>query len=160
MKGEAVGYAHSSDVSEAALKRAAETVRAVAGGYSGTLAAGPTRSNVRLYADDNPLMAPAFGEKVKLLETIDAYARAKDPKVRQVTASLAASWQVVEILRPMARSSVTSARSSASTSRSSQAPATVRRSAATASAGAPPMPPSSPRDAGSMPSTRRCARRW
>ncbi len=100
VKGEAVGYAHSSDVSEAALKRAAETVRAVAGGYSGTLAAGPTRSNVRLYADDNPLAAPAFGEKVKLLETIDAYARAKDPKVRQVTASLAASWQVVEIVRP------------------------------------------------------------
>ncbi len=67
VKGEAVGYAHSSDVSEAALKRAAETVRAVAGGYSGTLAAGPVRSNVRLYADDNPLAAPAFGDKVKLL---------------------------------------------------------------------------------------------
>jgi len=100
VKGEAVGYAHSSDVSEAALKRAAETVRAVAGGYSGTLAAGPARSSVRLYADDNPLAAPAFGDKVKLLETIDAYARALDPKVRQVTASLAASWQVVEIIRP------------------------------------------------------------
>ncbi|MDP2803835.1 MAG: metalloprotease TldD [Phreatobacter sp.] len=100
VKGEAVGYAHSSDVSEPALKRAAETVRAVAGGYAGTLAAGPIRSNVRLYADANPLDAPAFAEKVKLMETIDAYARARDPKVRQVTVSLAGSWQVVEILRP------------------------------------------------------------
>jgi TldD protein len=99
VKGEAIGYAHSSDVSEAALKRAAETVRAVAGGYSGTLADGPARTNVRLYGDENPLAAPAFADKVKLLEAIDAYARAKDPKVRQVTASVAASWQVVEILR-------------------------------------------------------------
>ncbi|QCI65730.1 metalloprotease TldD [Phreatobacter stygius] len=99
VKGEAIGYAHSSDVSEAALKRAAETVRAVAGGYSGTLAAAPVRTNVRLYGDDNPLDGPPFADKVKLLETIDAYARAKEPKVRQVTASLAASWQVVEILR-------------------------------------------------------------
>jgi len=99
VKGEAIGYAHSSDVSDAALKRAAETVRAVAGGYSGTLAAAPGRTNVRLYGDDNPLDGPPFADKVKLLETIDAYARAKEPKVRQVTASLAASWQVVEILR-------------------------------------------------------------
>ena len=37
---------------------------------------------------------------MKLLETIDAYARAKDQRVRQVTASLGASWQVVEIVRP------------------------------------------------------------
>lgn len=99
VKGEAIGYAHSSDVSEAALKRAAETVRAVAGGYSGTLAAAPGRTNVRLYGDENPLDGPPFAEKVKLLETIDAYARDQEPRVRQVTASLAASWQVVEILR-------------------------------------------------------------
>ena len=99
VKGEAIGYAHASDVSEAALKRAAETVRAVARGYAGTLGAGPGRSNIRLYGDENPLDAPAFADKVKLLETIDAYARAREPKVRQVTASLAASWQVVEILR-------------------------------------------------------------
>ena len=67
VKGEAIGYAHSSDVSEDALKRAAETVRAVAGGYAGTFAAEPGRSNVRLYGDENPLDAPAFADKVKLL---------------------------------------------------------------------------------------------
>ena len=59
----------------------------------------PGRTNRKLYGDDNPLGAPAFDAKVKLLESIDAYARAKDPRVRQVTASLAATWQVVEILR-------------------------------------------------------------
>ena len=99
VKGEAVGYAHSSTVSEEALRRAAETVRAVAGGYSGTLAAAPGRSNRRLYGDENPLGEPAFAEKVKLLERIDAYARAKDPKVRQVTASLAASWDGFDRVR-------------------------------------------------------------
>jgi TldD protein len=99
VKGEAVGYAHASDVSEAALARAADAVRAVQGGYSGTYADAPARSNVRLYADDNPLAAPAFENKVKLLTEIDAYARAKDPRVRQVTASLGATWQVVEIVR-------------------------------------------------------------
>ncbi len=59
----------------------------------------PGRTNRKLYSDDNPLGEPAFETKVKLLEQIDAYARAKDPRVRQVTASVGATWQVVEILR-------------------------------------------------------------
>jgi TldD protein len=99
VKGEAVGYAHASDLSEQALMRAADAVRAVKDGYSGRYAAAPPRSNVRLYDDENPLDAPGFEAKVKLLQEIDAYARAKDPRVRQVSASLGASWQVVEILR-------------------------------------------------------------
>ena len=99
VKDEAVGYAHASDLSEAALARAAEAVRAVKGGHSGSYAAAPGRTNAKLYGDDNPLQAPAFEAKVKLLSEIDAYARAKDPRVRQLTASLGASWQVVEILR-------------------------------------------------------------
>jgi len=99
VKDEAVGYAHASDLSEAALARAADAVRAVKGGYSGRYAEAPGRTNRRLYGDDNPLGTPAFENKVKLLETLDAYARAKDPRVRQVSASVAATWQVVEILR-------------------------------------------------------------
>jgi TldD protein len=99
VKGEAVGYAHASDVSEAALSRAADAVRAVQGGYSGTYADAPPRTNVRLYGDENPLASPGFEAKVRLLEEIDAHARAKDPRVRQVTISLGATWQVVEILR-------------------------------------------------------------
>ena len=41
-----------------------------------------------------------FAEKVALLEKIDVVARAKDPRVAQVSASLLASWSVVDILRP------------------------------------------------------------
>jgi TldD protein len=99
VKDEAVGYAHATDVSEGALQRAADAVRAVKGGHSGTYAAPPPRTNVRLYGDDNPLGEPGFATKVKLLEAIDAYARAKDSRVRQVSVSLAANLQAVEILR-------------------------------------------------------------
>ena len=99
VKDEAVGYAHSSDLSEAALARAADAVRAVKGGYCGRYAEPPARTNVRLYGDDNPLGMPPFEAKVRLLEAIDAYARAKDPRVRQVSISLGATWQVIEILR-------------------------------------------------------------
>src|SRR6202158_4684817 len=99
VKDEAVGYAHASDLSEAALARAAEAVRAVKGGHSGHYADAPGRTNRKLYGDDKPLGAQSFESKVKLLESIDAYARAKDPRVRQVTASVAATWQVVEIMR-------------------------------------------------------------
>src|SRR5215216_2886583 len=66
VKGEAVGYAHASDISEAALARAADAVRAVQSGYSGNYAEPPPRTNVRLYDDENPLSAPTFGAKVKL----------------------------------------------------------------------------------------------
>ncbi len=99
VKDEAVGYAHASDVSEAAIERAADAVRAVKGGYSGHYAEPPPRSNVKLYSEDSPLASPSFEAKAQLLQTIDAYARAKDPRVRQVTASVAAAWQAVEILR-------------------------------------------------------------
>ncbi|HZT26432.1 MAG TPA: metalloprotease TldD [Pseudolabrys sp.] len=99
VKDDAVGYAHASDLSEAALARAADAVRAVKGGHSGTYAEPPGRTNRRLYRDDNPLQLPAFEAKVKLLEQVDAYARAKDARVRQVTVNLGATWQVVEILR-------------------------------------------------------------
>jgi TldD protein len=99
VKDEAVGYAHASDLSEPALARAADAVRAVKGGHSGHYAAPPARSNTRLYGDENPLGAPSFESKVRLLETIDAYARSRDPRVRQVTVSFGTTWQVVEILR-------------------------------------------------------------
>ena len=97
--GEAVGYAHAGDLSEAALKRAADAVRAVTSGYAGSYAAAPQRTNKVLYGDENPIGTPSFEEKAKLLQRIDSYLRDKNDKVRQVTASIAASWQVVDILR-------------------------------------------------------------
>ena len=99
VKDEAVGYAHASDVSEVAIARAADAVRAVKGGYSGHYAGPPARTNVKLYSEESPLGSPAFKAKARLLETIDAYARAKDPRVRQVSVSLGATWQAVEIVR-------------------------------------------------------------
>ena len=99
VKDEAVGYAHASDVSEAAIARAADAVRAVKGGYSGHYAGPPSRTNVKLYGEDSPLASPGFDAKARLLEAIDAYARARDPRVRQVSASLGASWQAVEVVR-------------------------------------------------------------
>src|SRR5437773_5407190 len=59
VKDEAVGYAHASELSETAIARAADAVRAVKGGYSGCYAAAPARTNLRLYGDENPLDAPS-----------------------------------------------------------------------------------------------------
>jgi TldD protein len=97
--GEATGYAHASDLSEEAIKRAAATVRAVHQGRGGTMAGAPARTNRALYTDANPLQSVAFEDKVKLLAEIDAYARGLDPRVCQVSASLSGEWQAVHILR-------------------------------------------------------------
>jgi len=101
--GEAAGYAHAAELSEAALARAAETVKAVASGYSGTLDVAPRATNTRLYSDLNPLAAMEFSAKTGMLMAIDAYARTKDPRVKQVMASITGEWQAVQILRPDGR---------------------------------------------------------
>ena len=93
------GYAHAADLSEEAIRRAAATVRAVHAGHSGELALPPSGTNRLLYSSDNPLALVDFESKVKLLAAMDAYARGKDPRVRQVSVSLSGSWQVVQILR-------------------------------------------------------------
>jgi TldD protein len=98
--GEATGYAHASELSEDAIARAGTTVGAVTKGYSGSLALPPARTNVKLYSDADPLKSAEFAVKVKLLEDMNAYARAKDSRVRQVSCSLSGEWQTVEILRP------------------------------------------------------------
>jgi TldD protein len=98
--GEATGYAHASELSEDAIKRAANTVRAVAHGHSGIVAASPARTNKHLYTDIDPLGSAEFETKVKLLEEMNAYARSKDPRVKQVSCSLTGEWQNIEILRP------------------------------------------------------------
>ncbi|PHQ69014.1 MAG: metalloprotease TldD [Sneathiella sp.] len=97
--GEATGFAHASDLSEQAIRNAAATVRAVQTGGSGTIALAPAGSNQALYSDENPLSEIPFDAKVKALAEIDAYARAKDSKVVQVSVSLAGSWQGIEIIR-------------------------------------------------------------
>lgn len=99
VSGEVSAFAHSGQLTLASLKRAADAVSAVRSGHGGSYAAAPQGTNQRLYGDENPIGEPAFEAKVTLLEKIDAYARSLDPRVRQVSASIAGSWQVVEILR-------------------------------------------------------------
>jgi TldD protein len=98
--GDSSGYAHASELSEEAIRRAGDTVRAVTQGYSGTVAGAPARTNAKLYTDIDPLKSAEFAAKVKLLEEMNAYARGKDSRVRQVTCSVSGEWQTIEILRP------------------------------------------------------------
>ncbi|MBF0560596.1 MAG: metalloprotease TldD [Alphaproteobacteria bacterium] len=99
ISGEAAGYAHATDLSQSALERAAASVQTVRAGHGGTLALGPSRTSRSLYGDINPLALMPFDTKVKVLHEIDAYARAADPRVVQVMASIAGNWQAVYILR-------------------------------------------------------------
>ena len=100
VRGETAGYAHSTEVSEQAIARAAETARLAVGDGGGTLADAPRSTNQKLYQEIDPISEASFGVKVDLLKEIDAYARGLDPRVKQVSATLAASLQEVEILRP------------------------------------------------------------
>ena len=103
IRGEVAGYAHSTEISEKALRRAAETARLAVGAGGGTLADAPQGTNRKLYTEADPMLDATFGVKVETLREIDAYARALDPRVVQVTANIAASLQEVFILRPEGR---------------------------------------------------------
>lgn len=99
VSGESTGYAHSNELSHDAIKRAGKTVGAIRTGNPGTMSAGPARTNRQLYAPENPLLGVDFDKKVALLQDIDAYTRAQDDRIRQVSASILGSWQSVEIIR-------------------------------------------------------------
>lgn len=99
VSGEATGYAHSSELTEVAIRRAADTVKAVRTGRAAILAQAPAGTNQTLYPDINPLGEMAFADKVQLLADVDTYARGRDTRVKQVSASLTGEWQAVQILR-------------------------------------------------------------
>ena len=99
VRDEVTGYAHSTDLSPAALGRAAETARLAVGEGGGIWADGPKPTNRRLYTDDDPISGQSFPVKIETLREIDAFTRELDPRVVQVSATLAASIQEVEILR-------------------------------------------------------------
>jgi len=96
---EATGYAHAGELTEDALARAATTVSAVTSGHEGTLSEAPPGSNARLYTDANPLAAMPFAVRTGILAEIDAFARAKDSRVKQVMASITGEFQAVQIIR-------------------------------------------------------------
>jgi TldD protein len=97
--GETAGYAHSSEISQGAIARAAAAASLAKRGYQGVAAEGPRSTNERLYGADDPLASPDFAQKVALLQEIDSFARARDPRVAQVMASMAGERRVIEILR-------------------------------------------------------------
>jgi TldD protein len=97
--GDSAGYAHSSDPTLAAVKRAAETAGAARRGHSGILADAPMGTNRKLYDAVDPVAHPMFDTKVKLLQEIDAYCRTKDSSVVQVSCSIAGSKRNISIIR-------------------------------------------------------------
>jgi TldD protein len=99
VQGETIGYAHSTEISEQAMRRATGTVRLAIGAGGGTLAAAPQATNQKLYSDHNPLRDSTFPAKIDILREMDAYARGLDQRVVQVSATIAASHQEVVILR-------------------------------------------------------------
>lgn len=101
VSGETCGFAHANELSEEAIARAAQTVRAIAKTpQSHNISVAVNRAPKPLYTDVNPIHELAFAHKVDLLGEIDAYLRAKDSRVKQVSASIVGNFQVVEIIRP------------------------------------------------------------
>jgi len=98
VSGEMTGFAHANEISAAAIRRAGETLTLLDPTKS-AMAAAPRQNNRHLYTDGDPMGLIPFADKVALCQQIDAAARARDPRVKQVTVGLSASWSVVEIVR-------------------------------------------------------------
>lgn len=97
--GETTGFAQSTQMTPDALLRASQAVVLAKSGHEGTAAIHPQRTNTKLYPDIDPVADPAFGQKVELLQEIDAYCRASDPSVVQVSATLSGTRSAITILR-------------------------------------------------------------
>lgn len=100
VSGEATGFAHSGELSDAALKRAGQTVVGVRQGKGGEMTAAPVRTNRSLYPDESPVNAAGFDTKVALMQEADAFARSLSSDIRQVSISYSGENQAVEIIRP------------------------------------------------------------
>ena len=96
--GETTAFAHANEISAAAIERAAATMRLL-DPATATVAPPPRRTNQSMYGADDPLSAIPFAQKVALCQEIDAAARARDPRVAQVSVTIAGSWSVIEIVR-------------------------------------------------------------
>jgi TldD protein len=97
--GATAGYAHANEISAAAMRRAADTASLAKSGHAGVAAEGPRATNQKLYSEVDPLASPAFSDKIALLAEIDAWTRARDPRVVQVSASIVGERRAIEILR-------------------------------------------------------------
>ncbi len=121
LAGEKTGFAYSDEIAMPALEEASRAARAIAHqggqGTSGTVQAWHAPAARRLYSATDPLIAIKDGDKVALLERMDAEARRIDPRVKQVMASVVGVHEVVLIatsdgtlaadVRPLVRCNVT-----------------------------------------------------
>ncbi|HWL47341.1 MAG TPA: metalloprotease TldD [Sphingomonadaceae bacterium] len=98
VSGETTAFAHANELSANAIRRAAETMTLL-DPAKGRRTAPPQRTNMALYTGDDPLGQIPFARKVALCQQIDAAARARDPRVAQVSVGLSGAWSVVEIVR-------------------------------------------------------------
>ena len=119
--GEKTAFAYSDELSEAALLDAARTVRTIAAAGQNKRVKVPAKPRYAgsrvLYAPTDPIATLDSVQKVALLEHVEKLARAKDPRVVQVMAGLAAEYDVVLVaradgtraadVRPLVRVSVT-----------------------------------------------------
>ena len=101
VSGEKTGFAYSDEIVLPALLEAATAARAIAqqGGQGRQPVAWRGESGLQLYQPADPLASLADDAKVQLLERVEREARAQDPRVKQVIASLAATHEVVLVVR-------------------------------------------------------------
>ncbi len=92
--GEKTGFAYSNAITPEALSQAARAARSIArAGQQGSVQAFVSPEVARLYAPENPLEVLTRAEKVELLKRVDVATRALDPRIQQVTVSLAGVWE-------------------------------------------------------------------
>ncbi len=96
---ERVGFAHSNSLTNDALKSAFDAVSYAKKGATGRWDTSPAKSNRNLYSDANPLELVPIDDKIELLRQIDAYARAQDSRIVQVSASIFGAISIIDILR-------------------------------------------------------------
>jgi TldD protein len=98
VSGERTAFAYSDDISAQALTDAATTVRAIAAaGQARRVPVGRRRKSPALYVGHDPLATLPSQAKVALLERLEAYARAVDPRVREVMAHVAGEHELILI---------------------------------------------------------------
>ncbi|MFN7754219.1 MAG: metalloprotease TldD [Holosporales bacterium] len=96
---EGIAFAHSSRLDPSSLKEAASTVQALRRHHGGgTAALSLPASEAILYRPENPLERQKLNDKIAVLQAIDTYARRKDPRVVQVSASLSGETQIVYLI--------------------------------------------------------------
>ncbi|MDC3091684.1 metalloprotease TldD [Rickettsiales bacterium] len=98
VKDDSIGFSHSSELTDSSLTKAVKAVKTLKNGcnYQNTL---PSKTNNILYSDENPIQLVEFKSKINLLENINSYARSKDLRVKQVSITLAANHQNIEIYK-------------------------------------------------------------